>query len=243
MTVTLPRIGTFLSLGSPDAAAIVSSRLDLVLIDAEHGVDDEPTLLAQMRAARCPYRWIRVRQLADAPKALDLGADGVVIPRIRAASEVAELVKICLYPPDGTRGLGPSPANLYGMLMRDQLAHGTRSGELWPQIETLEAVGALSEILALDPGPTGLFIGPGDLSAALGHPGELTHPKVSETVEWIATQCTAAGCSFAIFCPDRSDAQRWTELGASTIVVGSEAGWMVEGAARVWAFRDALARQ
>ena len=240
MTET-PRVGTFLSLGSPEAAAIVSSRLDLVLIDAEHGFEDEPTLLAQMRAARCRYRWIRVRQLADAPKALDLGADGVVIPRIRAASEVAELVKICSYPPDGTRGLGPSPANLYGVLMRDQLARGTRSGELWPQIETLEAVEALSEILALDPGPTGFFIGPGDLSAALGHPGELTHPKVRATVESIATQCSAVGCRFAIFSPDTSDAQRWTELGASAVVVGSEAGWMLEGAARVWALKDAMA--
>lgn len=103
IVVARPRIGTFLSLGSPGASAIISSRLDLILIDAEHGVGDERTLLAQIGAARCADRWIRVRRLGDAPKALDLGADGVVVPRIRTSTEVAELVKICSFPPHGIR--------------------------------------------------------------------------------------------------------------------------------------------
>ena len=240
--VTRPRVGTFLSLGSPEAAAIVSNRLDLVLIDAEHGVADERTLLAQLRAARCPHRWVRVREVGDAAKALDLGAGGVVVPRIRKAAEVAELVKLCSYPPVGIRGLGPSAANLYGALMRDQVEKGPRQGELWPQIETLEAVEALAEILALDPGPTGLFIGPGDLSAALGHPGELRHPRVIETVEGVVEECNAARRKFAIFCPDRADAERWMGLGASTVVVGSDASWMVDGASPVWALMEATAR-
>jgi len=239
--MTRLRVGTFLSLGSPEAAAIVSSRLDLVLIDAEHGIGDEATLLAQLRAARCPHRWIRVRQVADAPKALDLGAGGVVVPRIRAAAEVAELVRLCSYPPDGIRGLGPSATNLYGALMQEQLKDGARRGELWPQIETLEATDALPEILALDPGPTGLFIGPGDLSAALGHPGELRHPEVIKTVERIVEGCNLAGCKFAIFCLDRVDAEQWMGLGASTVVVGSDASWMMEGAAPVWTLREASA--
>jgi 2-keto-3-deoxy-L-rhamnonate aldolase RhmA len=234
-------VGTFLSLGSPESAAILSARLDLVVIDAEHGIGDERTLVAQIRAASCPHRWIRVRQLGDAPKALDLGAGGVVVPRIKAAAQVAELVAICSYPPDGIRGLGPSATNLYGALMREQLESGTRLGEIWPQIETLEAVDALPEILALDPGPTGLFIGPGDLSAALGHPGELGHPEVRRTVEHVVEECNAAGRSFAIFSPDSADAQRWIDLGASAVIVGSDASWMMEGALSVWKLRDAVA--
>lgn len=236
-----PRVGTFLSLGSPEAAAILSTRLDLVLIDAEHGVAEEGTLVAQIRAARCPHRWIRVSRLTDAPKALDLGAGGVVVPRIRAAAEVAELVRICSYPPDGIRGLGPSAANLYGTLMREQLESGTRLGELWPQIETLEAVDALQEILALDPGPTGLFIGPGDLSAALGHPGELGHPRVRHTVERVVEECNSARCRFAIFSLNSADAERWIDLGASVVVVGSDASWMVESASQVWSLSEAIA--
>lgn len=243
MSAAAPRVGTFLSLASPEAAAVVSGGLDLVLVDAEHGVGDEPTLLAQLRAARCAHRWVRVRQLADAPKVLDLGADGVVVPRVRAASEVAELVRSCSYPPMGTRGLGPSTANLYGLHLREQLARGSRLGELWPQIETLEAVEALPEILALDPGPTGLFVGPGDLSAALGHPGELSHPEVRRTVERVAAQCSAAGRRFAIFSPDATDAERWIDLGASVVVVGSDAGWMAQGAAPVWELREAELRE
>lgn len=240
--LTRPRVGTFLGLGSPEAAAVVSSGVDLVLIDAEHGIGDEPTMLAQMRAARCAHRWVRVRKLDDAPKALDLGADGVVVPRIRDADEVAELVRICSYPPVGVRGLGPSAMNLYGARLAEQVQEGPRQGELWPQIETLEAVEALPAILRLDPGPTGLFIGPGDLSAAVGHPGELGHPEVRQIVEKVVRVCEEAGCRFAIFSPDRGDAERWIELGASTVVVGSDASWMIEGAGPVWALREAMAR-
>jgi 4-hydroxy-2-oxoheptanedioate aldolase len=229
-----PRIGTFLSLGSPEATAVISSRLDLVLIDAEHGVGDERTLLAQLRAARCPHRWIRVGSVQDAAKALDLGADGVVVPRIRAASEVDDLVTRCSFPPDGTRGLGPSATNLYGALMHVQVLGGTRQGELWPQIETMEAVEALPEILAVRPAPSGLFIGPGDLSAALGHPGDLGHPRVRQTIEHVLHTCIAAGRDVAIFSPGPSDAERWLALGASTVIVGSDAGWMIAGANPVW---------
>ena len=237
--MTRSRVGTFVSLGSPEATAIVSSRLDLVLVDAEHGIGDERVLVSQLRAARCTHRWLRVRQLADAPKALDLGVDGVVVPRIRGVAEVAELVRICTYPPDGIRGLGPSAANLYGAIMREELMHGVRHGELWPQIETLEAVEALPEILALDPGPTGVFIGPGDLSAALGHPGELGHPEVQEVVERVVDACAAAGRRFSIFSPNRADAERWIERGASTVVIGSDASWMIEGIAPIWALAQA----
>ncbi len=237
--MTRSRVGTFVSLGSPEATAIVSSRLDLVLVDAEHGIGDDRLLLAQLQAARCPHRWVRVRQLADAPKALDLGAGGVVVPRIRAAAEVAELVRICTYPPAGIRGLGPSAANLYGMLMSEQLMSGVRHGELWPQIETVEAVEALPEILALDPRPTGLFIGPGDLSAALGHPGDLGHPKVQQVVERVVEACTAAGWNFSIFSPNCADAERWMERDASAVVVGSDASWMIEGAGPAWALAKA----
>lgn len=238
--MTRPRVGTFLSLGSPEAAAVVGSRLDLVLVDAEHGPGDERTVLAQLRAASCPDGWVRVRRLEDAPKALDLGADGVVVPRIRSVDEVAELVRICAYPPAGVRGLGPSAANLYGTRMAEQLQAGSRHGELWPQIETLEAVESLAAILALDPGPTGVFVGPGDLSAALDHPGELGHPAVRAVVEHVVETVTAAGRRFAIFCPDPGDAQDWLGRGASVVVVGSDASWMAQGAGPTWALRDDL---
>lgn len=239
--MTRVRVGTFLSLASPEATAIVSGRLDLVVVDAEHGIGDESVLVAQLRAARSACRWVRVRQLTDAPKALDLGADGVVVPRIRAAEEVAELVRLCTYPPEGIRGIGPSAANLYGVLLREQVTSGTRRGEVWPQIETLEAVEALPEILTLDPRPEGVFIGPGDLSAALGRPGELGHPEVRAVVERIVEACLEAAWKFAIFSPDHEDAERWIELGASAVVVGSDASWMIEGAAPVWALAEAKA--
>ena len=239
--MTRARVGTFVSLASPEATAIVSAHLDFVVVDAEHGIGDESVLVAQLRAARSLSRWVRVRRMSDAPKALDLGADGVVVPRIRAAAEVAELVRLCAYPPDGVRGIGPSAANLYGMLLREQVTSSARRGEVWPQIETLEAVDALPEILALDPRPTGVFIGPGDLSAALGRPGELGHPDVREVVERIVEECLEAAWEFAIFSPDREDAEHWIEMGASAVVIGSDASWMIEGAAPAWALAEAAA--
>lgn len=237
MPVTTPRVGIFLSLGSPEATAIVSNGLDLVIIDAEHGPGDEHTLLAQLRAARCPHRWIRVRQLSDVSKALDLGANGVVLPRIRTAGEIAELRGAAYYPPLGIRGLGPSAANHYGLVMQEYLRSVAGDTEIWPQIETLDAISVLPDILAITPGPTGLFIGPGDLSAALGHPGDLLHPKVRDLVEHVVQDCNAAGCAFGIFCPDYADADTWTAMGASVVVVGSEAGWIIEGARRTNAWR------
>ena len=79
------------------------------------------------------------------------------------------------------------------------------------------------------------------LSAALGRPGELGHPEVRAVVERIVEACLEAAWKFAIFSPDHEDAERWIELGASAVVVGSDASWMIEGAAPVWALAEAKA--
>ncbi|MHB1501757.1 MAG: HpcH/HpaI aldolase family protein [Candidatus Dormibacteria bacterium] len=231
------RIGTFLSLGSPEVAAVVSRGLDVVAIDAEHGPADDASVLAQLRACHCRHRWIRVRQLSDASRALDLGATGVVVPRIRTADEIAQLVASCHYPPYGRRGFGPSAANLYGTASGGYSSDGTADIEVWPQVETLDAVHSIEDILALDHRPTGLFLGPGDLSFELGHPGQLDHPEVMAALSSVARACRTAGWPFAVFCRSPAAAEPWIARGASVVLVASDAAWMVAGARSTWELR------
>jgi len=224
----MTRVGIFLGLGSPGIAELLADQMSLMVMDLEHGLNDEENTLSMLRAmSQVPYRWARISRPDQAGKMFDLGANGVLIPQIRSYEEAVRAVEQCKYPPYGKRGLGPGRASLYGYNI-GHLVETEPQNEVWLQIETLGAVEQFHQIVSIE-GINGFFIGPGDLSMELGIPGQFGHPKLGETIASIIEECKRFQKPWGIFCPSIEHAEGWIQRGASLVLVGSDALWLLNG--------------
>ena len=157
-----------------------------MLLDGEHGPNDVRSILSQLQAV-APYPVtpiVRpvVGETALIKQYLDLGAQTLLIPMVETPEQAAQLVRATRYPPEGVRGVGAGVArasrwNLYG----DYLQKADDEICLLVQVETREALDNLEAIARLD-GIAGVFIGPADLAAALGHLGEPGHTEVQSAI-------------------------------------------------------------
>lgn len=224
----MSRIATFLSLGSPAVTELISPHFSVAIVDAEHGpgLDGEIEHMLRAMSPRCTP-WIRVFEPAQIGRALDLGAQGVLVPRIRSLSDVDSSISAFEFPPQGQRGWGPGRAARYGSLMSDLLARASQN-ELWLQIETLDALNCLPAI-AERSGFHGLFVGPGDLSLAMGIPGEWNNPSLQETIQEIYQASVENNKKFAIFGLTTDTVQQWPYSVADLLVIGSDASWLLNG--------------
>ena len=231
-------VGTFLGLGAPVAVeAAGRSGLDWVLLDLEHGGGTEADLLPQLYAAQVTAVPTLVRVESNARlrfgRALDLGAGGIMVPRLETAEEAREAVSYLRWPPAGIRGvaLGARGAMTTGIghgdvaTFADQLA-------LVVQIENPEIVDAADEVAAID-GVDVLFVGPTDLSHSLGIPGQFDHPRQIEAYERVIAACRRAGKSPGILLRNVGGLERHIELGFRFIGVGSDLNYVIDGAAGV----------
>ena len=179
------QIGIWNSIPGPVVVEILATcGFDWVLLDTEHSLTDIPDLLAMLQAMAGYPGSAAVRVAGHDPvlmkRVLDLGAQTVMVPYVQTAGEAAALVRAMRYAPRGMRGVsGLSRATRYG-LVKDYTQRAEEELCLIVQIETAEAVGRIAEIAAVD-GVDALFIGPADLAASMGHPGNLAHPEVVES--------------------------------------------------------------
>lgn len=180
--------GCWLNLGSSVTAEIVgSSGYDWVLIDLEHGSGEQADLLHQLQALEHTPASALVRVESHKKerihRVLDLGANGVMVPQIKKVAEAKSAIAGIHYPPNGVRGVAKMVrATGFGKNF-DSYKKGTLENLLGViQIETLEALEVLDEIAEL-PGVDVLFIGPADLTMALGIDGDLSHPLFVDAVE------------------------------------------------------------
>jgi 2-keto-3-deoxy-L-rhamnonate aldolase RhmA len=216
-------LGTFLDLGSPVAAEIAAAAgFDWLVLDLEHGAGGRDATLGQLHAARAPVV-VRVPSAASEELGwvLDMGAAGVVVPRVDGLATAAAVVERTRY--DGGRGLhGGVRAAGFG---RDagylERADGERVVML--QIETRGALAEASEIAAL-PGVDVLFLGPYDLGHALGLPPGPESPEMQAIAERVAAAAREAGKAAAVFLGEPGLAPRYRELGFKLIASGSAAG-------------------
>ncbi|HEX2582378.1 MAG TPA: aldolase/citrate lyase family protein [Dongiaceae bacterium] len=177
-------LGAWLNSGSMKCAeAMALAGYDCLLIDQEHGAIDYAQLYSVLMAIE-RYRvlpMVRVPALDGDPikRLLDLGIDTLMFPGVRSAGEAAAMVQACLYPPRGSRGLaaGSARATQYGKSTQEYLRDFESHLMVIMQIETAEALQQVDEIAALEH-IQALFIGPNDLSAALGHFGNVDHPDM-----------------------------------------------------------------
>jgi 2-keto-3-deoxy-L-rhamnonate aldolase RhmA len=193
---------------------LANAGFDFVIVDGEHGPFGPETVADLVRAAvACGVTPIvRVPGCDYTPiaQALDAGAQGVMVPRIMGVEDAAEAVAIATYPPEGRRGsaMGRGHTLWRGAEVSAAMAAMNASRIVMIQIETLGALEASEQIAAL-PGVDVLFVGPNDLSIALGVPGQLGHPLVVEAIERVAAACRAAGVWSAVQMNTVDSAVRW----------------------------------
>lgn len=221
-------LGCFLSMGSAlNAELMGNAGYDWALIDLEHGAGDERDALAQMHAlAGTPAAAIvRVESNARqrAHRVLDLGAHGVMFPRIDDEEQARAAVAAMRYPPDGVRGVAFSNrACEYGSNLQPYLDASSRALLTVVQIETREAVRNVDAIAAV-PGVDVLFIGPSDLSHSYGILGRFQEPPFLEAVARTVEAATHHGKSLGILLPKPDDLDHYRRLGFRFIASGSDA--------------------
>ncbi|MBC6608923.1 host specificity protein [Hymenobacter sp. BT188] len=211
-----PTLGTFVQLGDPALIECLAlAGLDYVVLDMEHGPSSLAGAAAQILAAErhslTPLVRVKDASRASVMNLLDQGAQGLVIPAVKTVEEVRRLVQYGKYAPLGERGFGPSRASgfTYAPELHDlgqYLARCNRETLLLPQCETRECLERVEEIVQVA-GVDGLFIGPFDLSIALGVPAQFEAPVMQNALQRILVACQAAG-KYCFIYADRTRARQ-----------------------------------
>lgn len=230
-----PQIGFWQALASPYTSEICAGAgFDWLLIDAEHAPNDVPLVLAQLQAiAAYPAEAVVRIPIGDSvlvKQYLDIGARTLLVPMIETAAAAAEMVRATRYPPDGIRGVGSA----IGRASRWNRTAGylQKAAEeicLLVQVESRSALANIEAIARVD-GVDGVFIGPSDLAADLGHLGNPTHPEVQGAIEEAIRAVLAAGKPAGMLIADEPLARRYLELGASFVAVGTDVTILARGA-------------
>jgi 2-keto-3-deoxy-L-rhamnonate aldolase RhmA len=226
-------LGTLLTIGSTEVAELLAGAgLDWLFVDAEHGALDprDVLVLLQAMAGRTPTL-VRVPALEEAwvKRALDAGAEGIIVPQIGTVVEAEQAVRFAHYPPRGCRGLGTARANRYGLGVADYLAEVSSRTIVVVQAESVDAVRNI-EAIARVPGLDAVFVGPYDLSASLGHPGEVDHPEVRSAIATVADACRVAGIRTGIFAMTPEGLRPHLALGFTLLAAGVDTALLGEGA-------------
>lgn len=229
------QIGLWVGLADANVAeALAGCGYDWLLLDGEHAPNDVRTVLEQLRAV-APYPVQPVvrpvqGEVALIKQYLDVGAQTLLVPMIDTPEQATQMVRAMRYPPHGIRGVGAALARASRWnQITDYLQHADGEMCLLVQAETPHALENLAAIAATD-GVDGVFFGPSDLSASMGHRGQPSHPEVQRAIlDGIAT-VRAAGKAAGILATDQALAQRYLDAGALFVAVGLDTALLVRAA-------------
>ena len=217
------QVGLWTSFADPYAIEIVASAgFDWLLIDGEHAPNDLRAVLAQLQAvAAYPTQPVVRLPIGDPvliKQYLDLGAHSLLIPLVESGEQAQQLVRATRYPPAGIRGVAAARASGWGSIT-DYIVRANELVCLLLQVETRKGLKNLDEILAVH-GVDGIFIGPSDLAASLGHPGEPDHPDVVPVIEDAIAKIKASGKAAGILTADPDLARAYIKRGVTFCAVG-----------------------
>ncbi len=228
------QIGLWSSLCSNIAADAVSdSGFDWILLDTEHSPNELPGLLSQLQAIRGGTASAVVRPAWNDPvlfkRILDIGAQSLLVPYVQNAAEAASAVAATRYPPAGIRGVTASGrASRYGRV-KDYLKNAGSEICLIVQVETGDALDRLEAIGQVE-GVDGVFIGPGDLAASLGHIGDPGHEEVQSAIKDATKRLKAIGKPAGILTVNEDEARRYIDWGFAFVAVGIDLGLLTRSA-------------
>jgi 4-hydroxy-2-oxoheptanedioate aldolase len=219
------QIGLWLGLADPICAEICAGAgFDWLLIDGEHAPNDVRSILAQLQAV-APYPAHPIVRPVSGDvqlikQLLDIGAQTLLIPMVETADQARHLVSAMRYPPVGIRGVGAALARASQWNRVTEYLHRANDEMcLLVQVETRLGLENLDAIAAVE-GVDGVFIGPSDLSAALGHLGRPGHPDVQQAIETAIGRIRASGRAAGILTTDDAQARRYLALGCTFVAVG-----------------------
>ena len=229
--------GLFLDLASPASAELCATAgYDWLLVDLEHGASTEADLLGLLHAVEAggsvplvrPQSGERIR----IGRALDMGARGIMVPRLDSVDQAREAVSFLRYPPAGIRGVATRVrgAGLGAVAHADVQRLNQRAVGII-QIESVGGLRDADAIAAID-GVDVLFVGPADLSHSLGIPGQFGHADYVGALERVVAACRAHGKAAGILVYDTAVVPRHLELGFTFVGIGADGAFVADGAQR-----------
>lgn len=235
-------VGTWIQSPNPEACeAAAGLGYDFCIIDMEHGTFGWDTTVHLVRSVQALGSNAIVRVLEGdqrtLQKTLDLGADGVLVPKVETAGQAAGIVAACRFPGDGIRGAcGTTRTNMHGAL--DFRSTVGRAGELhvWGLIETAAGLENAEAIAAS--GLTGILMGPFDLSFSLGFGGDTSRPEIWQAQNRIMKAAHAAGCDCIVSLGGTEPAalepemKKWRDAGARTFAAPSDRAMLADAFSR-----------
>jgi 4-hydroxy-2-oxoheptanedioate aldolase len=225
LKVRRAQIGLWLSMADPYLAeAGASTGFDWVLVDGEHAPNDLRSTLGALQAV-APYRSHPVVRAVNGDphrikQLLDIGAHTLLIPMVDTAEQARQIVAATQYPPRGIRGVGSAVGRASRWSARtDYLDVADDEVCLLVQAETVTALRNLPAICEVE-GVDGVFIGPADLAASMGHRGKPGHPEVQGAIEKAMKTIVASGKAAGTLTSDPALARRYLDLGCTFVAVG-----------------------
>jgi 4-hydroxy-2-oxoheptanedioate aldolase len=228
------QIGLWHSLSSHLAVEILADAgFDWILLDTEHAPNELPMVHTQLLAAGGGTAHAVVRPAWNDPviikRLLDIGAQSLLIPYVETEEEARRAVMSIRYPPEGFRGVAAlTRASRFGRI-KGYAEAASQQICLLLQVETKRGLENLERIARVE-GVDGVFVGPGDLSAALGYLGQPNHPEVVKMIDDMILRIKNAGSVPGILCGDAELAQHYIELGCLFAAVGSDTALLAKGA-------------
>jgi 4-hydroxy-2-oxoheptanedioate aldolase len=228
------QVGLWTSLSNHVSVEVLANAgFDWLLLDTEHSPNELPMVHTQLQAVSHGKAHPIVRppwnDMVTIKRYLDIGVQTLLIPFVQNADEARSAVAATRYPPHGVRGYASAArASDYGRV-KDYPLRCEEELCVLVQVETPLALSKIEEIAAVD-GVDGVFIGPGDLAASMGHVGNLKHPDVLAAIEDAIRRIRACGKAAGILTGDEALARRFIELGCAFTAVGSDVGILARGA-------------
>ncbi|GAA5512837.1 4-hydroxy-2-oxo-heptane-1,7-dioate aldolase [Deinococcus carri] len=217
--------GFWLALADAYSAEVCAGAgFDWLVIDGEHAPNDVRSILSQLQAV-APYPSASVVRppVGDTvliKQLLDIGAQNLLIPMVESAQQARELVAATRYPPRGVRGVASALVRASGFSRNaDYLGQADAGICLLVQVESVTGLEALDEIAAVE-GVDGVFLGPADLAASLGHLGQPGHPDVQAAIREAARRIRAAGKAAGSLATDEAVARTYLDWGYTFVAVG-----------------------
>jgi 4-hydroxy-2-oxoheptanedioate aldolase len=230
------QIGCWLGLANPYTAELMGTAgFDWLLIDGEHAPNDLRSIMAQLQVLEASPSHSVVRlpvgETWMIKQVLDIGAQNLLVPMVESAEQAAQLVRAVRYPPKGVRGVGAALARASKFSgIPDYLTTANDEICLLVQVENRAGLAALDGILALD-GIDGVFIGPSDLAADMGHIGKPSTQEVQDAIADAVARIKKAGKAAGILATDPETAAKYADLGVAFLAVGLDVT-LLAGAAR-----------
>lgn len=216
---------------------LAGAGFDWVLVDCEHSAVETIEVLPALQAiGQYPEVAALVRPAANDPvlfkRLLDMGAQTLLVPYIQSVEEARAAVAAMRYGPRGIRGMaGVTRATRYGRV-EGYFARAEDELCLILQVETKAGMEVLEEIAGVD-GVDGIFIGPADLSASMGLPGQTGHPEVLAVIEEAIRRLRALGMPSGILSLDPAQARHFMDLGTRFTAVGVDLALLTQAADRL----------